>query len=285
MGSKTRVSLTIDEDVIGRLDQLVDGLYIRSRSEAVEQILSKFLEKEKTAIILCGGKEFTFRETGIPRPLVSVAGKTIVERAVEKLREYNFSNIFIVGDQKVLKNIFELLKNGEGYGVKIAYFKESKPQGTAKVLEQLKKYLHSSFLVMPGDTVFDFDLDDMTLFHKEHKSIATVAVCAALRYGKDRPKLGEVMMKGNRVIKYLLPKLEEEGPSKTHIKSTFIFLLEPEVLSYIPSKATFWDLEKNLFPILINEKRMFAYPLQGNWYNIHSNKDLEEAKEFLEKEK
>jgi NDP-sugar pyrophosphorylase family protein len=281
MANKTRVSLTIDEDVVGRLDQLVDGLYIRSRSEAVEQILSKFLEKEKTAIILCGGKEFVFKETGTPRPLVSVAGKTIIERSVERLREYNFSNIFIVGDQSVLKQIFELLKNGEGYGVRIAYFKESKPQGTAKVLEQLKKYIHSTFLVLPGDTIFDFDLDDMTLFHKENNAMTTVAVCAALRYGKERPKLGEVMMKGNRIIKYFMPKTEEETP-KTHIKSTLMLLAEPEVLNYIPSKSVFWDLEEHLFPILINEKRLFAYPLQGNWYNIHSNKDLEEAKNFLE---
>jgi len=54
MTGKVRVSLTLNSDVVGRIDRLVDGLYVRSRSEAVEEILSKFLEKEKTAVILCG---------------------------------------------------------------------------------------------------------------------------------------------------------------------------------------------------------------------------------------
>lgn len=283
MAGKVRVSLTLNADVVGRIDRLVDGLYVRSRSEAVEEILSKFLEKEKTAVILCGGPDFLFKDTEIPRPLIKIKGKTIIERQVETLRKYGFSNIFVIGGQDIIKQVFDILKNGEGFGIKIAYFKESKPQGSAKVLEHLKKYIHSTFLVIPGDLVFDFDLGDMLDFHKEHKSMATIAVFTAFKTEHVSKELGAVFLKGSKVTKYVMPKTSEKLP-ETFIQSTLMLLFEPEILNYIPTGPVFWDLEKDLFPILLKESKLFAYPIHGLWFNVHNSKDVEDVKDVLDTE-
>ena len=110
---KSRASFTIESDVLARLDSIVDNIYYKSKSEAVEDIIRKFFERQHTAIVLCGG-DFTVQGTDTYRPLVKIGESTIIERTLSNLRSNNFRSVFISGNTNLLKKIFPLLKNGEG---------------------------------------------------------------------------------------------------------------------------------------------------------------------------
>ena len=157
---KARTSFTIDADVVAKLDSLVDNIYYRSKSEAVEDILRKYFEKQNTAIILCGG-EFIVNGTDYYRPLVKIGEATVIERIISKLRVNNFRSILISGKTDLLKQIFSILKNGEGYGVDIKYIDDNNLKGSAKALERVKQYVGTTTLFVTGDAVFDIDLRDM----------------------------------------------------------------------------------------------------------------------------
>ncbi len=101
---KARTSFTIDADVVAKLDSLVDNIYYRSKSEAVEDILRKYFEKQNTAIILCGG-EFRVNGTDYYRPLVKIGESTVIERIISKLRVNNFRSIMISGKTELLKRL------------------------------------------------------------------------------------------------------------------------------------------------------------------------------------
>ena len=156
---KTRVSFTIDSDVAARIDSLVDNITYRSKSEAVEDILRNYFGRQNTAIILCGGN-FKIEGTDIYRPLVKLNNTTLIEFQINMLRLNGFKNVIISGQTELLKEIFKLIKNGEGYGTDIKYVDDNNMKGSAKALERVQQYVGATTLFIPGDSVFDIDLKD-----------------------------------------------------------------------------------------------------------------------------
>ncbi|GEM_PF-1644339 len=272
MGKK-RLSITIDDKLIEKIDKLVDGLYVKSRSDFVEKILKRYLEQDNIAVILCGGSNFYLEGTGIPRPLVEVGGKTIIERLLDKLRREGFNNVFVVGSARVLDAIESALE-GKEKGVNMMYVVEPEPMGSAGVLGLLKKYIHTRFLVIPGDCVIDFDLRHMMEFHKTHEKIATLAVASMLKPSREQYMLGWVKMKGIDVVSY------EERVSKADVilRSTGICIFEPQVFNYLGAVGGKKRMDLgDLISLLAKDKQVNGYIINGKWFNIHTNEDVREA--------
>ncbi len=279
--SKIRVSLTLDKEIIDRIDRLAEVSGSKSRSEIIESILTNYMGGKKSAVILCGG-DVNFGNSDIPRPLVKVNDETIIEKIVTVLRRYGYTNIFITGSKQTLEMISDLLGTGEGFGVNIAYFKENRPVGTAKVLKYIEQYIFSTFLVVPGDTLFEFDLNHMFDEHKKNNAIATVAVDLYPKPNKGQYKKGLVVVKGNKIIDYE----DSPDPSKlpdNFVQNTGIMMFEPSIFSYIPDKDVSF-LHEDVLPTLIKEGKAYAYPIHGYWFNIHDQDDLDYAKSLLSSE-
>lgn len=128
---------------------------------------------------MAGGKGTRLRSLTndeIPKPMVPVVGKPILQWQIECLREQNVTDIiFIVGH--LGEKIQEYFQDGSGFGVNIRYIAEKMPLGTAGALSMLPPMLEEDdFFLVFGDVLFDIDLERMMRFHREKRSAATLFV-------------------------------------------------------------------------------------------------------------
>lgn len=277
---KTRVSLSLDPSIIKEIDGQVDGIVVRSRSDAIEKILKRHLLEKKTAVILAGGdpRKLFVKELGVYRPLVSIGKRTLIEDTVLKCRTAGFVNIYIIGSPILMGSIYEVLGNGEKYGVRINYVEEDEPRGSAKTLSFVKKFVESDFLFLPCDHFFDFDLKKLYDFHLSYNGIVTLAVHTRTSF---KWNTSIVEMDGYKIINY------EEFPKKpkTHLVSVFIGFMKKDVFNFIPPGDLNWSLQENLFPKLAREGKIVGYPIAGNWVNVHSKNDVKKVINIIKNQK
>lgn len=275
---KTRVSLTIDEKILGEIDRSIDGIRVRSRSDAIEKILKDHLVERRTAVILAGGdpEKLLIKELGTYRPLVQIGKHRLIEHIILKCHEGGFSNIVIVGQTPLISKIYEILGNGSKYGVNVTYVEEMKNLGSGKTLELAKQYLKSDFLFLPCDHWFNFDLRKLNEFHLSNRSTTTLAVHTHTSFDW---KTSIVEMDGYRIINY------EEFPKrpKTHLVSVFIGFMNPEIFNNIPPGDVYWSLQEHIFPKLAEEGSLIGYPIAGHWVNVHTKRDVEKVLELSKK--
>ena len=272
---KKRVSLSLDSSLIKEIDSSVDGIVIRSRSDAIEKILRQYVMQKKTAVILAGGKpeKLFIKELDVYRPLVKIRKETLIENNILKCREAGFTNIVIVGSSIIISKIYEVLGDGKKYDVNIIFVEESKSLGSAKTLEFAKNYLKGDILFLPCDHYFDFDLKKLYKFHLTQNGIVTLGIHAKTSFDW---KTSVVVMDGYKIIDY------EEKPKipKTHLISIFIGFIKSDVFNFIPPGEVYWSLQEHLFPKLAKEGKLIGYPIAGSWVNVHTKKDVEKVIEL-----
>ncbi len=268
--TKTRISLSINKELINEIDSRVDGIYIRSRSDTIEKILKEHVVNRKTAVILAGGdpKKLFVKELNTYRPLIQLGSNKLIEHAIIKCRSSNFVNIIIAGSTTIISKLYEVLGNGDKYGVNIIYIEEKDTLGSGKTLELVKDFIKTDFLFMPCDHYFDFDLKKIHEFHLEHNGTATLAIYNGTNVNSNK---GVVEMDGYKIIDY------EEIPKnkKTNLISAMIGFMKKDIFNLIPPGNVNWNLQHNIFPKLAKEGKLVGYPVSGNWANIHTTKDIE----------
>ena len=135
------------------------------------------MKKIDVAVIMAGGKGSRLRSITndeIPKPMVPVDGKPLLEYQVEALKEYSIKKIvMIVGH--LGEKIMEHFKDGKDFGVDIDYIVEKEPLGTAGAFYYLKdKTDAKDFLLVFGDVFFDIDFDRMEDFHFKNAALTTL---------------------------------------------------------------------------------------------------------------
>jgi NDP-sugar pyrophosphorylase family protein len=265
---RERVTISIRDDLLKQVDRLVDGLTIRSRSQAIEFLLLKFLTdfRLKTALVLAGGKG----KGGKNRFIQKINGKTLLQHVLDKLSQFNIGKFFVYVDfeQEKIKN--SLKEKKLDYSVK--FLESVKPLGTIEPLLKIKGEVNDTFLLAYGDTICSLNINEMLSFHKKNKSLVTVALTTV----SNPKKYGVAVLEGNKIKKF------EEKP-KTKAESFLInagyYLIEPEIFKHISRKEQ--SLESELLPKLASKGLLFGYPFQGLYLNINSQEDLEKAKKLL----
>ncbi len=262
---KERVTLTLDSGILHEIDSRVDGMKIKNRSHAVELLLSQVLGNNmpKIALILAGGKGTRMRPITheIPKPLLLVHERTLLEHQFDLFKKYNVRNV-ILGIGHMGDKIKTAMGNGKTFGVNISYVEETEPLGTAGPIKLAKDQLTGTFIACNADELKDLDLQDMYLFHKESKALVTIALWSV----DDPSAYGVARLQGNKILEFV------EKPKKENAPSNFInaglYMMEPEVIDYIPNG--FAMLEKDVFPKLAREGKVYGYPFSGQWQNTGS---------------
>jgi mannose-1-phosphate guanylyltransferase len=210
----------------------------------------------QTAVILCGGKGTRLYPLtyDVPKPMLPIKGKPVLEHQVEFLRKQGISTIYLA--VSVLKEqIIDYFKDGTDYGVEMKYLHDN-CEGTAGALRDLKNLnLEEPVLVMNGDTLFDVDVEDMKKHHKEKITIAVANTENPDRYG--------VVKDG---------QIQEKIKVERGLVSIGLYIIEPEVFSIIPKG--FCSLEKEIFPQL---KQGF-YQYEGDWFDMGTMEVYEEMR-------
>ncbi len=271
---KDRITLTIDSSIINEVDKTIDGFKIKNRSHAVELLLRKALGSHipKKAVILAAseGKKLRPLTYEVPKPLIKIHGKPILQYDIELLKSFGVKDIIIfVGYLK--EKIIHYFGDGSKFGVNIEY-KEQNPKklpGTAGSLRALKNKLSTTFLLMYGDNLYDINLSDFYNFHKENNALVTVGLKNKVT---NLNKYGLAEMRGNQIIKFN----EKPSSPKSGLVNAGIFLIEPEVINMIPKRG-FSMLENDVFPKLVKFGKLYGYIFDEQWFDIRDNKSYEEA--------
>jgi mannose-1-phosphate guanylyltransferase/phosphomannomutase len=229
-------------------------------------------------IILSGGWGTRLRPLTctIPKTLIPVVNKPVIERQILLLKSAGISEIILAVSvmSDILKTYFG---NGKNLGVNIQYTDEKNPLGTAgaiKLAEDLLK--DENFFMLNGDVILNFDFNEIIKAHEKYKGIGVIAS----KIVPDPSRYGVLIVEEdtNKIIKFL-EKTEYTPPEGKHIPMPInagVYLLEPEVLSYIEPKKRV-SIEREIFPRLASEEKLYHYSIPGIWKDIGKPEELLEA--------
>lgn len=216
------------------------------------------------AVILAGGKGTRLYPitSNTPKPMVNLFNKPVMEHTIELLKSHDIRDIIITVAYRA-EQIIDYFGGGSRWGVNIQYSLEDVPRGTAGGLKQIQPALTSTFLVISGDAVTDFDLSSAIEFHRQKSSIATI-----LTYEVANPsQFGIVESAKDGRIKRFVEK-PKQSEVFTNTVNAGIYVLEPEVLSSIPYDCAY-DFSRDLFPrLLANQEPFFAFRPEGYWCDV-----------------
>ena len=195
-------------------------------------------------VIIAGGQGTRIASVNseIPKAMIPVCGKPIIEHEVELCKRYGFTDfLFIIGymgDQ-----ISSFFGDGSKWDVKIEYYQETQPLGTAGALGYLKDRLTEDFFVFYGDTIVDFDMPAMLKYHQEKNADATLFL-----HPNDHPydsDIVELDAKG-KVLRFDNKPHPDDFVSK-NIVNAALFIFSPAILTQIEVGVKS-HIEKHVLP-------------------------------------
>jgi dTDP-glucose pyrophosphorylase len=188
-------------------------------------------EMEVDVVIMAGGKGNRMKPLTniIPKPLIPIEDKPIIEVIIDNFMRHKVSDFYISVNYKA-QMIEDYLKNKESEKCKLSYFIEDKPLGTIGSLFLIKDKLKRTFFVSNCDIIIDDDYADILQYHKENSNDITIVSAVkhiSMPYGVLNTKENGVLIDMT------------EKPEYTFQISTGMYLLEPNILEYIPKNSFF----------------------------------------------
>ncbi len=203
----------------------------------------------------------------IPKPLLPVGEKSVLELTIQKLKEQGFAEIILAVNYK--SDLFEsYFGDGSKFGVKISYSKEQKRLGTAGPMLLARDRLKAPFLVLNGDILTNMDFNELRRFHLEKAAdftLVTKRIQLPLHYGV-------VEKQGDRIL-----NIKEKPVVESEI-SAGIYYVNPGILDLIPPDEKF-DMTDLMKKLIASEKMVAAYVLEDYWLDIGQMSDYEKAQE------
>ncbi|MEA2029095.1 MAG: sugar phosphate nucleotidyltransferase [Campylobacterota bacterium] len=217
------------------------------------------------AIVLAGGFGTRIQPltSSLPKPMLPILNRPMMEHIIIKLRDQlgiKDIAVLLYFKPEIIKDHFG---DGSGFGVNISYFQPDDDYGTAGAVAFAREFLDETFIIVSGDLVTNFDFQEIKKFHKSKKSKLTITLTSV----ENPLQFGVVISnKENQIEKFL------EKPSWGEVFSdtinTGIYMIEPEILEYIPYGKNF-DFAKDLFPTLMREDiTLWGCPLEGYWRDV-----------------
>ncbi len=219
------------------------------------------------AVVMAGGEGTRLRPltSNQPKPMVSLCGKPCMEYILELLATHGVTETVatLMFMPKVIRDYFG---DGSPLGMEIDYSVEMTPAGTAGSVKLAADRLgDDTFLVISGDALTDFDLGEIVGFHKRRGALVTIA----LKRVANPLEFGVVVAGDDGRIERFLEK-PTWGQVFSDTVNTGIYVLEPEVLDFIPADEP-CDFSRDLFPRLFDRGApLFGYVADGYWQDIGS---------------
>lgn len=231
----------------------------------------KITTKPNWAVIMAGGKGVRLRPLTkyLPKPMVKVAGKPILERIINRLEEFGI-NKFYISINYLGKTIEDYFGNGEKFNCEIKYIKEKKYLHTGGSLSLIKEKFNEPIIVMNADLITRINFNSLLRFHNNGKFSATMGA----RIYKQEIPFGVIQEKSDIMIGLI------EKPITNHLINAGIYVINPEVIRLIPKNRIF-PLTK-LFEKLVKQKQKVGiYKIKEDWIDVGQIDELERAREKL----
>ncbi|EMT47146.1 sugar phosphate nucleotidyltransferase [Anoxybacillus flavithermus] len=216
------------------------------------------------AVIMAGGRGTRLRPLTchVPKPLVPVMNKPVMEYSIEWLKRYGITNIAVTV-QYLSDEIVRYFGDGRRFGVHLHYFEDDVPLGTAGSVKHAQSFLDDTFVVISADTMTTIDLQPALDFHFSKQAIATVLMyheAIPLSYG------GIVTDRHGKMIHFVeKPKWNEVC---SDLVNTGIYICHPAIFDHMPEHPPY-DFSQHVFPYLIqNGYPIYGWQADGYWSDI-----------------
>ncbi|HEY7060523.1 MAG TPA: nucleotidyltransferase family protein [Chloroflexota bacterium] len=212
-----------------------------------------------------------------PKPLISVAGETVLERNLRLLAGAGVADVWINlhyrGEQ-----IEALVGDGSRFGLLVRYSREPELLGTAGAAKNLQSELgRDTFLVLYGDNLIDLDLGALVAQHRARAALATLAIFDRNRVPHTGLAGGRVEVTANGAVRAFV----EGGNLASPYVNAGVYALEPNVLDAVPA-GVFADFGRDVFPALVARgARVDAYAIDGYCLGIDTPEGLARAEALL----
>lgn len=224
------------------------------------------------AVILAGGygKRLRPLTENVPKPLLKISGRSIIEWQFEWLKSYGINEVVICAGH-LKEKIMEEVGSGQRFEVRVSYVVEDKPMGTGGALYNAMHLFmkEDAFLVVNGDVLTNLDPRILTNELKDDCIGAIAVVPLPSPYGIVEFDGGTSKIKSFKEKPRLMDYWINAG----------VYAFTPKIINYLPKEG---DLEKITFPELAENGLLKAVPFKDcRWISIDSHKDLEEAESFV----
>lgn len=214
-------------------------------------------------VVMAGGKGTRIASVAsdIPKPMIQIAGKPVLEYELECLREQGFTDIIITVSH-LGSIIMDYFGDGSGiskatgkpFGVQIEYFVEKEPMGNAGALFQMKEKLTEDFLLLNADALFDVDFNRFAAFHKAHNGWATL-----FTHPNSHPyDSGLIVADKNGAVTEWLAKEDVRPKFYRNRVNAGLHILSPKALEADIATQKI-DLDRQLLKPLAGTGKMFCY--------------------------
>ena len=222
-------------------------------------------------VIMAGGRGQRLQPltNKIPKPLLKVGDKPIMEHNLDRLASYGIDDFWLsvnyLGDQ--IENYFG---SGKGKNIKIEYVWETEPMGTIGSVSKIKNFEHDFVLVTNSDLLTNIDYEHFFLeFIKQgaDMSVLTIPYQVNIPYAVLETKEG--------IIKGL-----KEKPNYTYYSNGGVYLIKKNILNYIPENS-FFNSTDLIETLIANEYKVVSYPFSGYWLDVGKHEDYIKAQEDI----
>jgi dTDP-glucose pyrophosphorylase len=254
---------------------------VNENNEVVDLILwSDFLNngkvtyhpKDTNIVIMAGGRGTRLDPFTkiLPKPLIPIGEKTIIERVMDNFKRYGFNKFIITLKYKAEMIKTYLSENSKDY--QIEFVEEGEYLGTAGGLALLKDKLINTFILSNCDIIIDADFDSVLNYHRENNN--KVTILGVLWYVKI--PYGVLKIKGNNLEKFV------EKPEYNIIINSGIYILEPDIINLIP-EGKYMDMPELLKLAQINNFKIQVYPMNCTWFDVGQWEEYNKAVDFIKK--
>lgn len=275
---KEKISITLDESVIDEIKNIIDGIYIRNTSQAIEYLLKKTLSGNNKAVFLCGGGDSVRTDKGRMRPCVPFMKTTVIAHNIKFLRNNGFSEVVIIARSANLEEIENTLSKEKITGINIRYVKyisennDEVSQGSMDTM-RIGGIITGTTLFAFGDVVFfNNNIQNFWKTHLLYKGTATLYVQS---FVKKSGRAGVVSMEGNQITSFV----QKSGQEFSLIHFSAVFIAEPSILDYEGH-----SLEYDIFPKLAAKKELVGYMSENPIHHFHTESELKAIEKVIKKQ-
>ncbi len=211
-----------------------------------------------------------------PKPMLPIMNRPMMEHTMMMLKDLGITEFIVLlyFKPEIIQDHF---KDGSDFGIKISYVVPDGDYGTAGAVKLAQELIgDDNFIIISGDLVTDFDFKKLIDFHESKKSKLSIGLTSV----ENPLQFGVVIANEDDVIEKFLEK-PSWGEVFSDTINTGIYIIEPEILDYIPKGENF-DFAKDLFPLLMKEKiELMAHNLSGYWRDVGNPESYREVYEDI----
>lgn len=241
---------------------------IDERGVVVDLVMAEHKgERPNWVVLMAGGLGSRLRPltNSLPKPMLSVGNKPVLETIISQFHEFGFNHYFISLNY-LAEKIKSYFADGSKWGVNITYLHENEPLGTAGALSLLEQKPEHPLILMNGDLLTKLNFDNLLNFHEKHQSLMTVCVreySYSVPYGvleTDGVYLNSVM----------------EKPKHNVLVNAGIYVIEPEVLDLIKPDQKI-DITDIIEQLIDKGNKPSVFPIHEYWMDIGHPEDFDKA--------